>query len=470
MKIRTQSFILIAGIAAMPVLVLSAFFIVARISFSAREAARFERIEAERREGGDSNVRAFVEHMIRKRPKGFDVAIAGPDGLVFYSSIPSIPIGAEFLPSLLAAARERQKDRLLSFGFMPPLPEGYQAVTSIPRSQLLPSQVLESYIAAGILVLAAILAFAAAMSIAIVRSIARSILGLEEATRRVAAGELDVPIAAAGDEEFVSLARSLNSLRAQIKEDQAKRARFIMGISHDLKTPLALVKGYAEALEGELGEAQAVDGSGAVPTASAGAYLGVIQSKADQLEGMIDDLIDFVRVDTGEWSESLASVALSPFLRAFVRRIEADAELLGRRANGSIELPEGLEVRMDERLVTRALENLAYNSLRYAPDGGRVEIAAAEREGEIHLVVSDDGPGIAPADLPHVFEPFYRGSSSRREQGMGLGLSIVKTVIESHGWSISVASEPGRGAAFTIAMRAARATCSPCTPTAPAAP
>lgn len=446
MKIRTQSFILIAGIAAMPILVLSAFFIVARVSFSVRETARFERMEAERRDGGDTNVHAFVEHMVRKRPKGFDVAIAGPDGLVFYSSIPSIPVGADFSRAVIEASHDRQKERLLSFGFMPPLPEGYQAVTSVLRSQFLPSEVLQRYIVAGILVLAAIVAFAAVMSIMIVRSITSSVLGLEDATRRVASGELDVPIEAGGDDEFASLARSLNSLRAQIKEDQAKQARFIMGISHDLKTPLALVKGYAEALEGELGVPGATEGS------SAGAYLGIIQSKADQLEGMIDDLIDFVRVDTGEWSESLASVKLAPFLRSFVKRIEADAELLGRRASGSIDLPEDLCARMDERLVSRALENLAYNSLRYTMEGGKVEVAAGLSDGEIRVIVMDDGPGIAASDVPHVFEPFYRGSSSRREQGMGLGLSIVKTVVESHGWSISVKSDEGRGAAFTIAI------------------
>jgi signal transduction histidine kinase len=467
MKIRTQSFILIAGIAAMPLLVLSAFFIVVRISFAAREAARFERTQAERLEGGSQSAAERIEQLIREHPKDFDIAIAGPDGTVLYSSIPAIPVGADFGPAVFEAARERHKDRMLSFGFMPPLPEGYQAIASVPRSNFLPSRVLEGFIAAGILALAAILAFAAVMSIAIVRSIARSVLALEEATRRVASGELDVPIEVAGDNEFASLARSLNSLREKIREDQAKQARFIMGISHDLKTPLALVKGYAEALEGELGETGASEaGSGA----SAGAYLGIIQAKADQLEGMIDDLIDFVRVDTGEWSDSLASIELGPFLLAFVKRIEADAELLGRSARGAIDLPEGLRVRMDERLVSRALENLVCNSLRYTPAGGRVEVAARSRDGRILVVVSDDGPGIAADDLPHVFEPFYRGSASRREQGMGLGLSIVKTVIESHGWSISAESEQGRGVAFTISMPADGVRSLPDTPKAPAAP
>jgi signal transduction histidine kinase len=441
-KIRTQSFLLIVGVAAVPVLVLSLTLVVLKIGFSAREAARFEQHKAEwqgKEPSDDEVIRDLVEH----RPRDIDLAIGDPSGVVIYSTIPAIRAGERFGDELLRATTLKiDRERILSFGFTPQVPAGYAIVASVKRSSLIPSELLESFIVAMILALAAIIAFAAVMCISIVRSIASSVLGLEEATRRVAAGELDLPIDATGDSEFASLARSLNSLRAQIKEDQAKRARFIMGISHDLKTPLALIKGYAEALEGEMG--------GFGPEAPS--YLGVIQAKSDQLEGMIDDLIDFERVDTGEWRESLSAVKLAPFLRAFVRRIEADAELLGRRALGSVDLPEALEARMDERLATRALENLVFNALRYTQEGGRVEISARLREGKCVVAISDDGPGISAEDLPHIFEPFYRGTSSRREQGMGLGLSIVKTVVESHGWEVSAASEEGRGSTFAVTI------------------
>jgi signal transduction histidine kinase len=215
-----------------------------------------------------------------------------------------------------------------------------------------------------------------------------------------------------------------------------------MGISHDLKTPLALVKGYAEALEEEIGDVG--------PNASS--YLGIIKSKADQLEDMIEDLIDFERVDTGEWSQGLASVDLAPFLRVLSKRIAADAALLGRRVHSEIALPEPGFVRMDERLVTRAFENLVNNALRYTSSGGRIEITARAEGGSYIVSVIDNGPGISPQDLPHIFEPFYRGSSSRREPGMGLGLSIVKTVVESHGWAIDVLPGRERGVAFVLTI------------------
>jgi Signal transduction histidine kinase len=444
MKIKTQSFILMTGIVLMPILVISLFFTVERASFRSREAKRFEELKLE---DPAPSPEAMVARVIAEKPEGIDMAVAGPGGKILWSSIDELPAGADFGSALVAASRRPMPGRILAFGFAPPMPEGYSTVTLLSRSSFLPSEMLEDYIRIGVVALGAILLFAATMSIIMLRSITRSVLSLESATKRVASGELDLPIAVEGASEISSLSRSLNSLREQIKEDQARRARFIMGISHDLKTPLALVKGYAEALEEELGDAG--------PTARA--HLGIIQSKADQLEGMIEDLIDFERVDTGEWSRGLKRLDLGAFLRAFCRRVEADATLLSRAVEARIDLPEGASVMMDERLVTRALENLVNNALRYGEEGCHVLVAAwaedAVGEGGLYrILVADDGPGIGPEDLPHVFEPFYRGSSSRREQGMGLGLSIVKTVVESHGWSIEARPREGRGVEFEISI------------------
>ena len=134
-----------------------------------------------------------------------------------------------------------------------------------------------------------------------------------------------------------------------------------------------------------------------------------------------------------------------------------DAVLLERRAEVVIDLPEDLSVPFDERLFTRAMENVVNNALRYTDPGGLVRVSArAEPAGpapdRVVIEISDDGPGIDPADLDSIFDPFYRGSSSRREQGMGLGLSVVKGVLESHGWSIDVVSHPGEGSAFAITI------------------
>jgi signal transduction histidine kinase len=314
-------------------------------------------------------------------------------------------------------------------------------------------------------------AFVLIMSLLITRSITRSVLVLENATRRIASGDLDLnpetqeqnlhtPDFLRGDNEITSLTYSLNRMRLALKEEEQGRSRFIMGVTHDLKTPLSLIKGYAEAIhDGVICEPEARTES-----------LSIIADKVDQLEGMIEDLINFVRLDTGQWRRQLKPVDLKCFLAAFARRFKDDAELLRRRSDCDLRLPEGIRLPMDEGLVSRALENLVINALRYTRETDLIRLRAFTRDlgsggpgggGSVVIIqIEDSGPGIAPSDLSHVFEMFYRGDNSRRGPGMGLGLSVVKGVMDSHGWDIVVQSpippanneETAGGARFTITI------------------
>jgi signal transduction histidine kinase len=220
-------------------------------------------------------------------------------------------------------------------------------------------------------------------------------------------------------------------MRAALKEDENRRYRFIMGVTHDLKTPLSLIRGYTEALK---------DGVTDDPASRINAT-DIIISKADQLEGMINDLLEFVRMDTGEWRSRLQKVELGEFLKSFAKRIRLDAELFHHHTVIDITLPPALYVPLDERLALRALENIVNNAIRYTPGGTTIRLGAELVQNTVNIRISDDGPGINKDDLPHIFDAFYRGSSSRREEGLGLGLSIVKWVVTSHGWSIAVTSE-----------------------------
>jgi signal transduction histidine kinase len=167
---------------------------------------------------------------------------------------------------------------------------------------------------------------------------------------------------------------------------------------------------------------------------------------------MINDLIDFVRMDTGEWRGRLKTTNLSAFLGQAAQAFIADAELLRHELRFHSALPGDIFMPMDERLTQRALENIVNNAIRYTPDGSRISLNAALVDRAVRLTVSDNGPGIDAADLPHIFEMFYRGSSSRREQGMGLGLAVAKWVAGCHGWSITAAPEEGQGVCFAITM------------------
>jgi signal transduction histidine kinase len=134
------------------------------------------------------------------------------------------------------------------------------------------------------------------------------------------------------------------------------------------------------------------------------------------------------------------------------RRFAEDALILKREFGWTIDLPEDLTIRMDAGLFTRALENLVGNAIRYTEQRGKITMEARSQEGAVLLSVTDTGIGISAEDLSRIYDPFYRGTNSRREQGFGLGLTTVKSIIESHGWDITVASQVGAGTTFTIRM------------------
>lgn len=285
-----------------------------------------------------------------------------------------------------------------------------------------------------------LLIFAVLTSAAIIRSLTRSVTNLEHATRRVAGGDLDFELSARGSSEIAALTRSFEQMRRALKDEYARRARFIMGVSHDLKTPLSLIEGYAEAI---------ADGLATDPSEHE-RYIDVIREKARLLEGMVSQLIGFAKLETAEWKLSHEDVKLRKFFTEIGAQYTQDAQLLDRKFGYAVDLPDDLVISMDRSLVVRAFENLIGNAIRYTPPGGEIELSARIAENAIRISIHDTGPGIPAGDLPLIFDPFYRGSNSRREEGTGLGLAIVSSVIESHGWSIDVHSDATTGTTFAI--------------------
>jgi len=294
----------------------------------------------------------------------------------------------------------------------------------------------------GITLIGVLIVFVITMSIVITRTIIHSVEILENTTRHIAEGELDLEVDVRGSNEIISLTKSLNKMRQALKEAELRRFRFIMAISHDLKTPLALIKGYAEAI---------ADGVAEDPASRSGAA-EIITAKADQLESMINDLLSAVQMDSGEHLTPMGTVNLKVFLQNLAKTWSNDVELLYHTFIHDINVPENLNIQLNERLILRAMENLINNAVRYTPPGSIIRFTAVRTDYSVELCISDNGPGIDKEDLPHIFEMLYRGSSSRREQGMGLGLAIVLWIINYHGWSISVASEKGKGTSFTISI------------------
>ena len=282
----------------------------------------------------------------------------------------------------------------------------------------------------------------AGIAILLGQSINRSINQLERATRRIVQGDLDFKLSARGNDKFASLTRSFDSMREHLKEEYARRARFMMGVSHDLKTPLSSITGYNSAIrDGFADTAEKLE-----------KYTSIIDSKTGLLESRISMLIDFVKQDTKEWEASLQDVDLGSFLREFVSVFEAELGLRQFSFGARIDIEDGLSVPMDADMVVRAFENLAHNAVQYSPEGGRVELDAHQEEDRVLVRFSNEGPGISKEDLPYIFDPFVRGARDRRGSGFGLGLATVHSVMSSHGWTIKVESEPNARTVFSISI------------------
>ena len=275
----------------------------------------------------------------------------------------------------------------------------------------------------------------------------RRVFSLQQATRRIADGDLGTPVVADGSDELTELASDLNAMRTTLKEDLARRSRFLMGVSHDLATPLTTIKGYLEALR---------DGvvSGSEETRRS---LDAMWTKAELLEERVSELIGFVRLETGEWRMQQAELDLSSFLHSLAATFGPDTEVLKRRFEAKIDLPDGVKITADPRLLERVFENLYHNAVRYTKEGDTIRLtAAAAPRDTVIVTLEDSGPGLGDGDPAQLVEPFTRGSNSRNEPGFGLGLATVRSILDSHGFEISAdRSELGGGAFRILIHRAA---------------
>ena len=286
--------------------------------------------------------------------------------------------------------------------------------------------------------------------IIISRIISSSITMLEQNTKRIADGDLNVelqmPEKTIYINEITELTNSLEKMKSSLKEEEERRIRFIMGISHDLRTPVSLIKGYTEAItDGVVSDKESINKS-----------LSIIHSKTEQLESMINELIDYVKISSQDLRKNFYDVNLYSYLTEYSGAMINAGSVFKRNFSVLIDIPSDINIPMDKNLISRVLENLISNALRYTSENDSINFTASlfkdEQTGTktINLSIKDTGYGISEEEKERIFDLFYRASNSRREQGMGIGLSVVKSILELHGWNIEVISEKDKGSEFII--------------------
>ena len=230
----------------------------------------------------------------------------------------------------------------------------------------------------------------------------------------------------------------------ELRQVETSRREFVSNVSHELRTPLSSIKAMAETLEGGgLGD----------PSINAD-FVQRIHIEADRMTTLVNDLLELTSLQSGQADMKAQQVDIASVIREEGSRYVQVAEGLGIEAR--VSLPEDLpKVVAQEDRMRQVVRNLLDNALKFTPENGRIDISASANHDVVEVRVSDNGLGIPPESLPHIFERFYKVERSRRNEGSGLGLAIVKNIVQAYGGEVSVESREGEGSTFSFTLSVA---------------
>ncbi len=283
------------------------------------------------------------------------------------------------------------------------------------------------------------------------RSIVRRIQALETLATRVSEGDLTARVAPGRPDELGRLGKRLNHMTGSLAEARdrlqavdSQRRRLLGDISHELATPLTSIRGYTETL---------LNPDVPVTETERARYLDSVLAEAHRMDLLIQDLLDLARLESGAVTMECERLDLAALAGNTLDRLAPRFEAAGLQLVWAPRTRTA-EVEGDGRRLEQVLDNLLANALRYVPSGGRVEVRVDTDPvgGTVSLSVADDGPGIPEAELPLVFDRFYRADPARVAGGTGLGLAIVREIARAHGGEITAHANPPRGVLFRLVL------------------
>ena len=284
-------------------------------------------------------------------------------------------------------------------------------------------------------------------------NLVKPLTNLKEATNAIREGNLDVPVQVVGDDEVASLCRDFEEMRLHLKEaadeqlqTEKNNKELISNISHDLKTPITAIKGYVEGIQ---------DGVASSPE-KLDKYLHTIYNKANDMDRLVDELTLYSKIDTNRIPYNFTKINAQQYFANIAEELQEELEALNVEVDYSGRVREDTQIVGDPEQLRRVVSNIISNSVKYMDKPRKlINIRVRDEEDLLRVEIEDNGKGIANKDIPYIFDRFYRTDSSRNSStgGSGIGLSIVKKIVEDHGGRIWASSREGFGTTMTIEMR-----------------
>lgn len=275
-------------------------------------------------------------------------------------------------------------------------------------------------------------------------SISRPLVRITAATEKMARGDYSARVPAGGYGEIARLAASYNKMAHQVQQTNQVLRDFVANVSHDLRTPLTMIAGFSQALLDGTAQAKEVEMSAVV-----------IHEEANKMQRMVDDLLQLTRLESGLFRLERHPTEVRPFVQSVVDRVCRARNGQGGPSIQNLVPADAPLIEVDPERLERVLRNLLENAIHYTPPDGTITIRAGVAvPGWVELSLADTGSGIPAEELPRIFERFYRSDKSReRLHGhSGLGLAIVREIVEAHGGQVEVESTLGRGTTFRFTV------------------
>lgn len=332
----------------------------------------------------------------------------------------------------------------------------YQTVVQPLKQIWNTPQTRELLVDLAIMVVLALCFVAICMALWLYWSIVDPLKKVQIATDNIKNGNLDFEMEVKAKDEIGELYADFESMRKRLKDNAEekieadKRDReFISNISHDLKTPLTSIRGYCEGI---------MDGVASTPE-KMDKYIRTIYTKTTEMDDLINQLTLYSKIEQKSVPFNFAQVSAREFFGDCAKALELELDAQNIQFEYNDRLKHDVQLILDDEQIQRVINNIVANSVKYAHVSPLIiTFTVEEVGGDVRVSLADNGVGISPKDLPHIFDRFYRGDSSRNRQtgGSGIGLSIVKSIIEEHGGTIQASSEKDKGTVISFLLRKAK--------------